>query len=222
MRKESCISGTIPGWIRRLAPVLVAVCLTSCIKDRIPQGADLEAGDRLPEFSVTMDDGSTISTADMLGGISCIVFFHTGCPDCQKTLPLIQQLYDRYSVSEQTSGNNTISDEAGSNTVPDIAAGQVRFLCISREEDAGSVEEYWTEHGYTMPYSAQESREIYNLFATYAVPRIYISDIDGVIRSIWTDNPLPTFDELETALLDAMPFGMNPNEFQKKMADQPS
>ena len=46
--------------------------------------------------------------------------------------------------------------------------------------------------------------------------------IDGVIRSIWTDNPLPTFDELETALLDAMPFGMNPNEFQKKMADQPS
>ena len=146
MRKESCISGTIPGWIRRLAPVLVAVCLTSCIKDRIPQGADLEAGDRLPEFSVTMDDGSTISTADMLGGISCIVFFHTGCPDCQN----------------------------------------------------------------------------YNLFATYAVPRIYISDIDGVIRSIWTDNPLPTFDELETALLDAMPFGMNPNEFQKKMADQPS
>ena len=200
MRKESCISGTIPGWIRRLTPILLlaGVCLVSCIRDRIPQGADLEIGERLPEFSVTMNDGSTVSTADLLGDISCIVFFHTGCPDCRKTLPLIQQLYDRYESAE------------------------FRFLCISREEGAAEIAEYWTEHGYTMPYSAQESREIYNLFATYAVPRIYISDIDGVIRSIWTDNPLPTFDELETALLDAMQFGMNPNEFQKKMADQPS
>ena len=200
MRKESCISGIIPGWIRRLAPVLVAVCLTSCIKDRIPQGADLEAGDRLPEFSVTMDDGSTISTADMLGGISCIVFFHTGCPDCQKTLPLVQELYDRYGVTGQISGNAT-NGKTDNDMSSEMAQNPVRFLCISREEGAEPIAGYWAANGYTLPYSPQEGREIYNLFATFAVPRIYISDRDGIIRSIFTDNPVPTLEELEAAIL---------------------
>ena len=176
----SRVSKDIPRWIRWTVYALLTICcLTSCIKDRIPQGADLEVGARLPEFSVTMNDGSTVSTADLLGDISCIVFFHTGCPDCRKTLPLIQELYDRY-------GNGT-----------------ARFVCISREEGAGPVAEYWSANGYTIPYSAQDDRRIYNLFATFAVPRIYISDRDGIIRSIWTDSPIPTFGELEAALLDA-------------------
>lgn len=176
----SGVSKDIPRWIRWTVYALLTICcLTSCIKDRIPQGADLEVGARLPEFSVTMNDGSTVSTADLLGDISCIVFFHTGCPDCRKTLPLIQELYDRY-------GNGT-----------------ARFVCISREEGAGPVAEYWSANGYTIPYSAQDDRRIYNLFATFAVPRIYISDRDGIIRSIWTDSPIPTFGELEAALLDA-------------------
>lgn len=176
----SRVSKDIPRWIRWTVYALLTIfCLASCIKDRIPQGADLEIGERLPEFSVTMNDGSTVSTADLLGDISCIVFFHTGCPDCRKTLPLIQELYDRY-------GNWT-----------------ARFVCISREEGAGPVAEYWSANGYTIPYSAQDDRRIYNLFATFAVPRIYISDRDGIIRSIWTDSPIPTFRELEAALLDA-------------------
>ena len=176
----SRVSKDIPRWIRWTVYALLTIfCLASCIKDRIPQGADLEIGAKLPEFSVTMNDGSTVSTADLLGDISCIVFFHTGCPDCRKTLPLIQELYDRY-------GNGT-----------------ARFVCISREEGAGPVAEYWSANGYTIPYSAQDDRRIYNLFATFAVPRIYISDRDGIIRSIWTDSPIPTFGELEAALLDA-------------------
>ncbi len=173
----SGINRTVSGGIRRLAVVLTAAgCLVSCIKDRIPQGADLEAGARLPEFSVTIQDGTEVSTTDLLGNISCIVFFHTGCPDCQKTLPLIQELYDRYGD------------------------GAVRFLCISREEGAVSVAEYWSGNGFTLPYSAQDDRRIYNLFATFAVPRIYLSDRAGIIRYIYSDNPLPDYDGLESAI----------------------
>lgn len=173
----SGVSKDIPGWIRWTVYALLTICcLTSCIKDRIPQGADLEIGARLPEFSVTMNDGSMVSTADLLGDISCIVFFHTGCPDCRKTLPLIQELYDRY-------GNGT-----------------ARFVCISREEGAVPVAEYWSANGYTIPYSAQDDRRIYNLFATFAVPRIYLSDSGGTIRYIYSDNPLPDFNGLESAI----------------------
>ena len=53
-------------------------------------------------------------------------------------------------------------------------------------------------------WSAQEGREIYNLFATFAVPRIYISDADGIIRAIFTDSPVPTYEDMETAVLDLL------------------
>ena len=51
-----------------------------------------------------------------------------------------------------------------------------------------------------MPYSAQEDRKIFELFAKSVVPRIYIVDEDGIIRYIFTDNPLATFDDLVEAI----------------------
>ena len=63
-----------------LAVLVLAV--SACIRDKIPEGAELGPGDRLPEFSVILDDGSVVSTGDLSGKVSVIVFFHTGCPDC--------------------------------------------------------------------------------------------------------------------------------------------
>ena len=95
-----------------LAVLVLAV--SACIRDKIPEGAELGPGDRLPEFSVILDDGSVVSTGDLSGKVSVIVFFHTGCPDCQAELPVIQRIHDEFS--------------------PEAAV-----LCISREEDAADV-----------------------------------------------------------------------------------
>lgn len=187
-------------FIRNLIGGLILCLAPACIKDKVLQGADLTVGERLPEFSVTLDDGRTVSTEDLLGNVSCIVFFHTECPDCQKTLPLVQELYDRYGVTGQISGNAT-NGKTDNDMSSEMAQNPVRFLCISREEGAEPIAGYWAANGYTLPYSPQEGREIYNLFATFAVPRIYISDRDGIIRSIFTDNPVPTLEELEAAIL---------------------
>jgi peroxiredoxin len=144
----------------------------SCIKDK-PEGADLSVGDILPDFQVTMSDGSTVSDESLKHGVSLVMFFHTTCPDCQKVLPVMQSLYDAYL-------------ERG-----------VRFAVISREEGKESVEKYWNETGLTMQYSAQETRDIYSKFAQSRVPRIYIYDKGGVIKYIHTDDPLPEFQELD-------------------------
>lgn len=53
-----------------------------------------------------------------------------------------------------------------------------------------------------MPYSAQEDRHIYELFAGTRVPRIYMSE-DGIIRAVFTDDPLPGYDDLK-AVLDSI------------------
>ena len=71
---------------------------------------------------------------------------------------------------------------------------------ISREQGKEEIQEYWNENNLTIPYSPQTSREIYSLFAQSRIPRIYISDEDGTIGKIFTDDPLPTLTDIETAL----------------------
>lgn len=165
--------------MRRLVLCLVAFysafILSGCILEK-DSGADLKVGDHLPDFSVKMNDGRVVTDGDLIGGISCVVLFHTSCPDCQNTLPSIQRLYDEY------------------------APETVRFALISREEGAEEIESYWIEMSYNMPYSAQESRKVYNKFASSRIPRVYISDKDGIIRYIYTDNPIPSYDELKSCL----------------------
>ena len=160
--------------MKHIFPLLL-LALTSCIYDN-PEGADLAIGDTIPDFTVTMNDGTTVSGAMLRETPSCIMFFHTTCPDCQKALPLMQQVYDRY------------------------APKGVGFALISREEEEASVAAFWKESGLTMPYSAQQTREIYNLFAQTRVPRIYICEKGGIIRNIHTDDPVPEYDDLESQI----------------------
>ena len=152
-----------------VAALMLAV--SACIRDKIPEGAELGPGDRLPEFSVILDDGSVVSTGDLSGKVSVIVFFHTGCPDCQAELPVIQRIHDEFS--------------------PEAAV-----LCISREEDAADIAEYWAENGLTLPYSAQKDRTVYSLFASEGVPRVYVSSGSLIIHSIYDDSPVATYENL--------------------------
>lgn len=155
--------------------IMTAVLLFSCIKDR-QTGNDLVVGSRIPDFTILMNDGSTVSGESLRDGVSCIVFFYTGCPDCQKTLPAVQRIYDEYS-------------EQG-----------VSFALVSREETDETISPYWQSNGYTLPYSAQPDRKIYELFAKTRVPRVYVCK-DGVIKHIFTDTPVPpSYEDLRTAI----------------------
>ena len=164
---------------RILSYILIFISLVSCIKEK-PAGADLAVGDRIPDFNVTMSDGTQMSGAQIREGVSCIVFFTTVCPDCQNTLPHVQRIYDEY----QPQG--------------------VKFALISREEGSETISEYWSQQGFTMPYSAQEDRSIYELFASTRVPRVYIC-CQGVITSVFTDHPsIPTYEVMSAALDDIL------------------
>lgn len=153
--------------------------LTSCIKEK-PDGADLTVGDRIPDFTVEVSDGTSLTGAQLRDGVSCIVFFTTICPDCRETLPHVQRLYDEY------------------------ADKGVRFAIISREDGYESVSTYWMEQGFTMPYSAQSDRTVYELFARTRVPRVYICR-HGEIKQIFTDQPSnPSYEALKAALEGAL------------------
>lgn len=153
---------------------IVLLSVSSCITDDDDPGDfALVPGDALPEFSVRMNDGKTLDTQSFLGKVGVIVFFHTDCPDCQKELPVIQKVYDTYKEN------------------PDVL-----LSCISRSESGSEVQAYWEKHSFTLPFSAQNDDAVFSLFASHTIPRILITDKEGIIRAVYTDDPLATYQEL--------------------------
>ena len=149
--------------------------LCGCIKEK-QTDVDLKTGDSIPGFRVEMNDGSIVTDEDLKGKISVVMFFHTSCPDCRQVLPEMQKIYDEY------------------------ASENVRIALVSREDPEQSVVSYWSENGFTMPYSAQNDRKIYELFAKERIPRVYVCEKGGIIRYMFTDNPNPSYDDIMSSL----------------------
>ena len=163
-------------FMKRLLLILSFIFIvSSCIKDKL-QGSDLKVGDRIPDFEVVMNDGTVVSDEGLAGSVSVVMFFHTSCPDCRQALPRMQQIYDEY------------------------ASKGVVFALISREDAEQDVEAYWNEQGLKMPYSAQNDRRVYEQFASSRIPRIYINDRNGIIRYIFTDDPVPSYDDMDSSV----------------------
>ena len=161
--------------MKRFLVMITVLIMSSCIKDR-PYDGDLEVGNYLPDFEVTMNNGSVVSDDILSKGISVVMFFHTSCPDCQQTLPSMQQIYDEY------------------------ASKGVLFALISREEGEEDIESYFAAKGLKMPYSAQNDRKVYEKFAQTRIPRVYICGKGGIIRYIFTDDPVPSYSELKSSV----------------------
>ena len=160
-------------WTRSFLTMFVLAVLSSCISDdsdKDSQGVNLVVGDFLPTFQVTMNDGSTIRTSDLLGGVSVVVLFSVDCGDCRMELPEVQRLWD-------------------------LQLG-VPIVLIARENTEEVIRSFWQQAQLTMSYSPQSDRKVYSLFASSRIPRIYISDAQGVIRFSHADDAMPTAEQL--------------------------
>ena len=153
----------------------IIALLCGCIRDGAV-GSNVKVGDKLPEFEVVMNDGTLVTDASLMGNVSLVISFHTSCPDCQQALPRVQEIYDEY-----------------------VPKGVI-FALIGRECGKYEIEAYWAENGLNMPYSAQKDRGVYNIFASSRIPRIYISDENGTVRYIFTDDPVATLEDLKSSL----------------------
>ena len=161
---------------RLIIILLSLISAVSCVFDDPEKNVDLQVGDNVPNFTVLLSDGTAVSSSEMNDGVALIMFFHTGCKDCQNTLPEVQKIYDEY------------------------ASKGVRFALVSRSESESSIISFWDANGLTMPYSAQKDRSVYELFAKEGIPRVYICEKGGIIRYIHTDNPVPSYDDLKYSL----------------------
>lgn len=164
----------------------LALLLGSCVNEKEEPVSSVTTGQRCPSFSVRLTDGTTVTTADLAGHTTLLLFFDTACPDCRALLPVVQQVYDAITLpADQLQSGKDESQE-----------GSPLVLAISREEPAPQVADYWTANSLTIPVSPQPDRTVYNLFATSIIPRIYIIAPDLTITRTYVDSPLPTVQQL--------------------------
>lgn len=164
-------------WFVTVVFVFLISCV-SCIREEVGESVQyIQPGDELPDFTVTMDDGTMLDRNSLEGKVSVLVFFHTSCPDCQRELQVVQKLYEHYQEDSR-----------------------VVIACISREEPADEVDDYWKANSLTLPYSAQPDRKVYALFSEEGVPLVYVSDTSCCVRSLFTDDPTASYDDLYQAV----------------------
>lgn len=125
-------------------------------------------GSRVPIFSVNVVDYEGLTTSfstNRLYGETVIVFFSTQCKDCQRELPELNDYYLKHK------------DDNG-----------FQMVAISREEGEQSVADFWSANNLQIPYSAQEDRKIYDLFASSVIPRVYFVSSSGIITKVLIEN----------------------------------
>lgn len=170
--------------------LFAAMCLcimaafSSCISDDDPENTGITVGDPLPSFSASLSDGSVVTTASLQGRVAVIEFFNTGCSDCRRSFPVLQELYDEYKDNPQ-----------------------VKIFAIAREEEEPAIAAYWTENRLTIPFSPQSDRALYSLFATVGIPRLYIANPAGTIIAAYGPDSLPSPSRLSSLITSHLPPG---------------
>ena len=156
-----------------LAVAVVAWLMMGCINDDHLDADEttlIGVGQQAPDFTVEMLDGRSISLRDLRGGVVLLTFWDPECPSCRNLMAATPS-----------------------------AAG-VTYLPISRGYSRAVIADFCQSNGYTFPVGLDPNKSIYMLYATKFVPRSFIIDKRGVVRSLYVEYEL---DELEEILSSA-------------------
>lgn len=175
---------TVSEWLPAIALLLLSLISSACIGEE-PTPADetslVRAGDKAPDFTVEMTDGSAVSLADLRGRVVLLTFFSTECPACRAQMSRMQrEIVDRF------------------------ADHPFRFLPISRGGTPEAVEAFCEETGILVPAGLDPEARIYGLYATRYVPRNLIVDPTGTVVFSTADyddrTPGQLIERIEAAL----------------------
>ena len=162
MTKEKCNRFRILVGTIGLSAILIGVGLCYSLKgdgstNKTQRGTGLSIGSRAPDFALNDPQGKTNRLSDYKGKVVLIDFWATWCAPCQKELPLIQRIYDRYK------------DEG------------LVVLTISVDRQQSIVSSYMWENGYTFPVLLADS-EVQLAYKVRGIPALFLLDRKGSVR----------------------------------------
>lgn len=133
----------------------------------------LKKGMDVPEFSVRMLDGTTLTSAELEGKVVLVNFWATWCPPCRKEFTRLQKdIVDRFE------GKDFV------------------LLPVSIDDGEEAVREFMRKNGYEFPVAFDGDKKLYGMFAEKYVPRNFIIGKDGKIAFQTVGYTPDEFDEM--------------------------
>lgn len=124
-------------------------------------GAALKEGNKAPDFTATLLDGTTVKLSDLKGKPVLINFWATWCGPCVGEMPAFQRLEKDYG------------DKIG-------------LIAVNAGEDTDTVKDFITSNNYTFPVALDENYEIASLYPTNGIPYTVVVDANGKITHVST------------------------------------
>ena len=141
-----------------LALVLLSVSGTVFVLgERSNWGKRLEAGERVPQFSVRLDDGRMVSSRSLLGRRYLIAFFRPDCDFCKSELRWIARA-----------------------TPPD---GMPVLFAVS-SGSAAATARFWKEMSISLPTAVDPDRLVMKAFHVRSVPTLISVGRDGRVNQV--------------------------------------
>lgn len=136
----------------------------------------VDVGTELPSFVAEGPFNNTfICPDDLKGKRAAILIFTTYCGDCKVVFRDFEKLWK---------------------ATEDGKIENFELIAINRGEDAYNIETYWKSEGMTMEYYYDFDKKIWDKFANIYVPRLYLVGTDGIVKKMWIEKGLPTYEEM--------------------------
>ncbi|PWU11575.1 MAG: TlpA family protein disulfide reductase [Terriglobia bacterium] len=131
------------------------------------------AGDRAPEFTITAENGRSVSVPNFGGKLLVLNFWATWCPPCVDETPSLSQFAQQY------------------------ASKGVVVLAVSVDKDAGAYQKFLDR--FRPAFLTARDFKIHEDYGTFIYPESYIIDANGrVLRKFaeevaWNDPKLTSY-----------------------------
>lgn len=143
----------------RIIQALIVVCLGLLVWviAGVYQERVVVAGDSAPSFSVTTDDGRTISPSNFGGKLLVVHFWATWCPPCVTETPSLNEFQKQF------------------------ASAGVVVLGISVDQNAKAYRNFLERMKITFATARDPEAKIASDYGTYQYPETYIINRDGKV-----------------------------------------
>src|SRR4051812_17694173 len=152
MNSRRSVADLIPQAILALMMVAFCVALYTSLHETV-----VNAGDKAPNFSITSDNGKTITARDFGGKLLLLNFWATWCPPCVEEVP----------------GLNELARQLG-------PKGLV-ILGVSEDKDENAYKQFLARFSVVFPTARQPGADIKHDYGTIQIPESYLIDRNGKV-----------------------------------------